>query len=414
MLAEHPNHSWVLNTPRDEQKRVKSLFKLLISILALTLAVCSADAKPVSPEIQSLLPAKLGGYRQTGPVRALGNELQTGASTSDPFVTLNGEGAQIEYRSQSGTVFLIEVAQFPRDADAYSCLTLVAQTMRDHNGPSSVLIEARVGTASASSNEGLIFYKGKTFVRVTIKGSKNDKSNEARELAGLLSNEIDKGEAEIPVLVKHLPDWEDAQKRATYFAGFRSLQFVAPEQTVLSVLDASGDADAVAANYGSAKLILVEFNTPQLAGENDRAIISKLQELKTQNLNVPSAYRRVGNYGVFVFNAENAQAASALIDKVAYEQVVQWLGDNPYWLKEAQRRYTETTLGVLVAVVKASGLTLIGCFGLGGLIGAMLFARRRARQANVEAFSDAGGMLRLNLDEMTPQTDATRLLADRN
>jgi hypothetical protein len=115
-----------------------------------------------------------------------------------------------------------------------------------------------------------------------------------------------------------------------------------------------------------------------------------------------------------VFDAPGEQTATELIDQVKYEQVVQWLGDNPYWLKEAEKRYAETTLGVLVAVVKASGLTLITCFGLGGLIGAILFNRRRARQTTADAFSDAGGMLRLNLDDMTPQTDPARLLSERN
>jgi hypothetical protein len=60
--------------------------------------------------------------------------------------------------------------------------------------------------------------------------------------------------------------------------------------------------------------------------------------------------------------------------------------------------------------VKASGVALVGCLGLGGLLGALLFTRRRAQQKAQEAFSDAGGMLRLNIDELTPQTDPARLL----
>jgi hypothetical protein len=122
----------------------------------------------------------------------------------------------------------------------------------------------------------------------------------------------------------------------------------------------------------------------------------------------------VGNYSVFVFDAPSEQTAKALIDQVKYEQVVQWLGDNPYILKEAQRRYVETTLGVFLAVVKASGVAALACFAVGGFFGALLFSRRRAQQRTVEAFSDAGGMLRLNIDELTPQTDPTKLLSERN
>ena len=96
-----------------------------------------------------------------------------------------------------------------------------------------------------------------------------------------------------------------------------------------------------------------------------------------------------------------------------HEQVVQWLGENPNILKRAQEEYVNTTLGVLVAVLKASGYALLACLGLGGLAGALLFTRRRAQQTE-EAFSDAGGMLRLNLDDLTPETNPARLLRERN
>ena len=64
--------------------------------------------------------------------------------------------------------------------------------------------------------------------------------------------------------------------------------------------------------------------------------------------------------------------------------------------------------------MKGSGLALVSCLALGGLFGGLLFIRRRAQQRTVEAFSDAGGMLRLNLDQMTPETDPAKLLGRGN
>jgi len=225
---------------------------------------------------------------------------------------------------------------------------------------------------------------------------------------------MEKGEADIPVLVKHLPRWEEAQGRVIYLAGFRSLRAVIPDQPLLESVRSEGDADAVAASYGPTQFIIVEYNTPQLAGDNDRSIVAKIEELRTQGQLVPSAYRRVGNYSVFVFNAPDEQAAKELIDQVEYAQVVQWLGDNPYMLEKAQREYYQTTAGVLVAVVKASGLSLLLCLAAGGFIGALLFSRRRAQQRHAEAFSDAGGMLRLNIDEITPQANPAKLVGPGN
>ena len=66
--------------------------------------------------------------------------------------------------------------------------------------------------------------------------------------------------------------------------------------------------------------------------------------------------------------------------------------------------------GVVIAVLESSGLSVLLCLSIGGLFGALLFRRRRrARQRQGEAYSDAGGMVRLNLDEVT-EADAARLL----
>jgi len=146
---------------------------------------------------------------------------------------------------------------------------------------------------------------------------------------------------------------------------------------------------------------------------NDEKIIARVHELWKLGEPAPTAYRRVGNYSVMVFDAPDQQSANQLIDQIKYEQVVSWLGENPNILKRAQEDYVNTTLGVLVSVLKASGYALLACLGLGGLAGALLFTRRRA-QTSEAAFSDAGGMLRLNLDELTPETNPARLLRDRN
>jgi hypothetical protein len=159
--------------------------------------------------------------------------------------------------------------------------------------------------------------------------------------------------------------------------------------------------------------LIVEFNTTQLAADDDKRIVARIQELWKLGQPAPTAYRKVGNYSVFVFDAPNDQTAKQLLDQVQYEQVVQWLGENPNIYKEAEKRYINTTLGVLVAVLKASGYALIACLALGALIGGLLFSYRRTQQKAV-TFSDAGGMLRLNLDELTAQTDPARLLRERN
>jgi len=394
--------------------RANSWFKTLVSLAILSVSFSSVCADP-PVDVHKLAPGKVGDFRLTGSVRPLRSLLTDGSLSPEAIKSREAEGlasGEVTYTAANGDSFLVELVQFRKDSEAYSFLNNIVSVMRS-TSPEGATLDQTIGTVATKTARQIAFYKGQVFVRVSPLRAGKDAGNLV-ELARALAGQFDKGEGEIPVLVKHLPDWERQQDRVIYLPGATTLAAISPQQTVLNVVDPAGDADAVVANYDAGKLLLIEFNTPQLAGDNDRRILSKIQELSSQNQPVPAAYQRVGNYCAFVFDGPSTQAAQDLIKQVKYEQVVQWLGDNPYWLKEAERRYAETTLGVFIAVVKASGLTFLTCFGIGGLFGALLFSRRRARQSAMAAYSDAGGMLRLNLDEMTPQTDPARLISGRN
>lgn len=303
----------------------------------------------------------------------------------------------------------VEIYEFRQDAQAYEMLSLIAASAR--KSISNVEIVNGIGTAGFATDNEVAFVKGLTFVRVR---NHNEPPTDLKVFAHAWAELLDKGEGDTPVLIKHLPSPEESQKNAVYLNSFVDLHRLPFQHAVYDAVKSDSNADAVLATYGPSKLLLLEFHTPQLATENDKRIIARIQELWKLGQPAPTAYKRVGNYSVLVFDAPDEQTAKRLIGEVKYEQVVQWLGENPNIYKEAEKQYINTTLGVLVAVVKASGYALIACLGLGGLIGGLLFTYRRAQQKAV-TFSDAGGMLRLNLDDLTvAQTDAARLLRERN
>jgi hypothetical protein len=313
------------------------------------------------------------------------------------FKQVKFDGEQSEYVAANGERFAVKTVQLQSEAKAYEALSLAAAEARTKEGAE---IGNAVGTAGFSTRDRLAFFKGPYFITVTALKA-GPASTNLSTLAQTLSEPIDKGDGDIPVLIKHLPNPDEAQKNAVYLNSFSTLTSLAPQQPVLNAVQGDGNADAAFASIGSSKMLIVEFNTPQLATENDQRIIARIHELWDQGQPAPTAYRRVGNYSVFVFDAPDAQTANQLIDQVKYEQVVSWLGDNPNILRQAQERYVDTTLGVLVAVLKASGYAAVACFGIGALIGGLLFSYRRSHQKAETAYSDAGGMMRLNLDEMT-------------
>ena len=308
------------------------------------------------------------------------------------------ESEQAEYAAPNGERFAVERIILRSEGAAYELLSLVAAEERTKNP--GVELGTPAGTAGFVSNGQLAFFKGADFVRVSSLKPGPDTASSLIALAQSLSQGLDPGEGEIPVLIKHLPNPDEAEKTAIFWSSFDTLTLPV-EQPVLTAVRADGNADAAFVTLDSGKVLLVEFHTPQLATENDQRILARIPELWKLGQPAPTAYRRVGNYAVFVFDAPNEQAAKQLIEQVKYEQVVSWLGENPNILREAQERYVNTMLGMLVAVVKASGYALVACLGIGVLIGALLFTYRRSQQKAVTAYSDAGGMLRLNLDELT-------------
>src|SRR6201988_577023 len=178
------------------------------------------------------------------------------------------------------------------------------------------------------------FFKARLFVRVNSLNPIAAATRDALvpELAAILDN----GEGDIPPLVKHLPNAEEAQKTAVYLHSLSDFSKLSFSSNVLSAIDAGGNADLVLANYGPSKFIIVEFNTPQLAADNDRRIVARIQELWKLGQPAPTAYKRVGNYSVFVFEAPDEKTSKQLIDQVHYEQVFSWLGENPNILSQAQ------------------------------------------------------------------------------
>jgi hypothetical protein len=377
-------------------------------------APCAARGE--TPSAEELFPARVGEFSRAGSPGPADVLKQEGLlSANEGSAPLAG---QAEYIGK-GSRLLVEVVKFHQDAEAYGLLTAVAAQMRQKY-PSIELSAGQpvnlsvIERASFVADNQEVFFKGLHFVRITVL-QPSDKRTALVQMSHDFADTLDKGEGDLPPLLKHLPNPDEAQKKAVFLTRFTNLQSLIPQQQVLGAIDSGGNADAVLGEVGQSKVLIVEFNTPQLASDNDQRIIAKIHELWKLGQRAPTAYRRVGNYSVFVFDAPDEQTAKQLIDQVKYEQTVQWLGENPNILKEAQRRYVNTTLGVFIAVVKASGFALIGCFGAGGLIGALLFLRRRAQQRSVEAFSDAGGMLRLNLDDLTHSpTEPSRLLRDRN
>lgn len=387
---------------------------LMLIVLSLASIITATGQSFSTDPGAKLLPEKLGDYKAAGPIESVKKELLDDESSVKPFGMTSW--ASRKYVSKDGRRFTVFLITTSSDSGAYSLLANTKSIVETSSGGVETTI-TNVGTADFSYWDSVYnnvsFFRGKVFAAVQDDGKSRDLTA-ITHFAKSVAEKLDKGEGEIPPLVKHLPDWQFGNVRSLYAINLAGLKINVPNQPVFDAINFEGGVEAVSANYGPSQLVIVEFNTPQLATDNTGRIRAKIQELRNQGQPIPSGYRRVGNYAVFVFGATSQEAANRLIDEVKYEQVVQWLGRNPFSYEQATREFTETTLGVFVSVVKASGLALVTCLAVGGFFGTMLFRLRRSQQRAREAYADSDAMLRLNLDELTPESDSSRLLGRGN
>ena len=204
-------------------------------------------------------------------------------------------------------------------------------------------------------------------------------------------------EDKTPAVLLHLPEWETVRNSAVYARNASELTKVTGERPELAVIDFTNGVEAATATYPAGRLVIVEFPTPQVSVYEDQKIAEALASGST------TAYRRIGNYSVFVLDPSDAAAANALLDQVKYQKYVQWLGEAPDLPTKAERDFTITTAGVFLSTFFAImiGIGLACVFGL--FCGLLYFRYRERERARMPTFSDAGGMIRLNLDGLTPE-----------
>jgi hypothetical protein len=222
----------------------------------------------------------------------------------------------------------------------------------------------------------------------------------------LKSQEISEADG-LPVIVKHLPEWESVRARSTFAKSVAELKAALGDRPILDLIDFRAGTEAVTAPYTIGRLLIVEYSSPQGSADAD----TKFQAAIAASGEASTVYRRIGNYNVIVFDAVDSAAANALIDQVKYEKQIQWLGNNPFRIS-AERNFVITTSDIFISTV----LVIVGGIVVsivGGLIaGFIYFQFRERRRAGMSAYTDAGGMTRLNLDGFTPDISPDRLLGE--
>ena len=129
------------------------------------------------------------------------------------------DGNEGEYLETDGSRLTIEQVNFQQDGKAYELLSLVFAAARAKEP--TLELQPGYGTAGFATDDQITFFRGPHFVRI-----RNFNHVTAANLQALIRDmnaHLDKGEGDFPVLIKHLPAPEQAQKNAVYLNSFSDL-----------------------------------------------------------------------------------------------------------------------------------------------------------------------------------------------
>ncbi len=285
---------------------MKRFFIAVLFGLSLTGFVFAADSG-------GFLPKSFAGWTESAPAQTTTDAAQADAAypaVLKEYGFANSETAS--YTREDGRKLVVKAAKFNDATGAYGAFTFYRQP---------VMRTERIGTKAASANHRILFFRDNVLVDANFDRLTEMSAAELRELAGLLP--AAKGSAaNLPTLPEYLPKSDAVENSAKYILGPQALLAakapLTPEQ-----VDFSHDPEILIQDYSSKSgpltLTLVQYPTPQIAGERLR-VLQSVEQLSPNTLLV----RRSGPLVDIVTGAIGSDEAQKLLTSVNYEAEVTW------------------------------------------------------------------------------------------
>lgn len=304
-----------------------------ISLVLVTVLAASAFAA----EGQDFLPKSFAGWTRSGPVTivtdpARADAAYPGALKEYGFV----ESESANYVRDDGRKLTLKAARFNDATGAYGAFTFYRQPAMKNE---------RIGTKAASANERILFFRDNVLADAKFDRLSAMSGSELRELAAMLP-EAKGNAANLPNLPSYLPKKDAVENSAKYVLGPSALVATHSPLTADQV-DFVSEPEILTQDYstedGPVTLTLIEYPTPQMAGERLRALQSG--DTKAMML------RRTGPI-LAVVTGTTGTAAKDLLNSVNYEAQVTW--------NEATSMSKRDNVGnLLVAVFSLIGILLL-------------------------------------------------------
>lgn len=374
-------------------------FWLLILALLLTASNIRGQSKEQSvnqsqtshtiQQPHNLLPDRPGGdWRAAGPARALNAEQFSILPDADIYSEYGLQRIISRVYSAGKTRATVEIFEMNFLSDAYGLFTFNRGALQPHRRE---------------------FYQGRYLISIFY-----DPAEAAidQSLAEAIKPNLVGEAGPLPFLPSHLPGQDKIAESEKYIVGPMALTRLENFGELKDVINFDGGVEVITADYrngnGRMSLIIIEYYTPQSASGGYARLQAYFDSLPQREKD-KRILKRIGNYVVEAINIQDQQSAQNIVGQIKYEARVYWAGrkfsdiplefrpPDPVSLEEARR-----TTQILLRSFYWIGAMLLSTVLLGIIAGGSLFYWNRYRRRKLgldDLFSDAGGSIRLNLDD---------------
>ncbi len=261
----------------------------------------------------SVLPKSFAGWTQTGQAQTTTDPAKVDSAYPAVLKEYGFDNSEtVTYAREDGRKLTVKVARFGDATGAFGAFTFYRQPAMKNE---------EIGTKAASANDRILFFRSNVLVDASFDRLTAMSAAELRELAGMLPSL--KGSADnLPTLPQYLPKKDAIDNSAKYILGPQALLAVKAPLTAEQI-DFSREPEVLLQQYtspdGPLTLTLINYPTPQMAGERLRA----LQAAQQGNSNAALA-RRTGPILDVVTGATGSSDAKSLLNSVNYEAEVTW------------------------------------------------------------------------------------------
>lgn len=364
-------------------------FRLLALCLLLVWTSTGYGQTVNSPtSIKSALPEKLGEkWRSVDAIRMLSADQCAVLPDGDVYQEFLLEGLASRHYTDGQDTFAVEVFQMQFHSSAYGLFTFNRNKLAENRSE---------------------FFSGRYLVSLS-----SEKTNSVpQEFVQALKNHLASPSSELPPLPSHLPEENKLANSEIYLVGPAALARLEGFSDLKDVVSFSGGTEIAFAKYRNGNsdfgLIIAEYHTPQLASDGYALFQNYFGNLSEQ-AKAQRLLKRVGNYIVLTTNVQDLAAAENVISKIKYNPGVYWEGKklsqiplafrppDPFALEEMSQ-----TAQVILRTFYWVGIMLFVAIILGFISGWIFFYWTRSRRNKLgydDVYSDAGGSIRLNLDD---------------